>query len=80
MSYTERSGPAGETGPHKISIGGSQTSLIDGTPNLRELDDALPFGPSLYADVPDMDAFIRSTIRSAAAFIDVKKHRMGVSA
>lgn len=45
-----------------------------------ELTDQQPFGLSLYSDVVDMDDFLRSTIRSAAAYIDVKKHRSGQAA
>lgn len=43
--------------------------------NSEELTHDQPFGLALYADVVDMDDFIRSTIRSATAYIDVKKHR-----
>lgn len=43
-------------------------------------EESQPFGLSLYADVEDMDEFVRSTIRSASSFIDVRRHRMGVAA
>lgn len=46
----------------------------------EELIDDQPFGPSLFADIIDMDEFVRSTIRNATAYIDVKKHRMGDAA
>lgn len=81
MSRERESRPVVGDWAAEISCGDVHNSLADGTPKLSEsLDDTLPFGPSLYADVPDMDAFIRLTIRHAAAHIDVEKHRAAVKA
>lgn len=77
MSQERESRPVVGTRRHEISCG-DNPSLPDVALNLRDSDEDLPFGPSLYADVPDMGEFIRLTIRNAAAHIDVKKHRAAV--
>lgn len=75
MSQEREKRPAENTGRPEISLAGdADTSLAESTSNLLE-----PFGASLYADVTDMDDFIRLTIRNAAAYIDVKKHRSAVT-
>lgn len=72
MIQERESRPGGESWTAGISSAGDTDSRIpQSTPNLREvvlrsdLDDDRPFGSSLYADVPDMSAFIRCTVRQA---------------
>jgi hypothetical protein len=39
-----------------------------------------PFGPALFADIPDLDAFQRKTIRAAISGFDVRAHRAAAAA
>lgn len=39
-----------------------------------------PFGPALFADIPDLETFQRKTIRAAISGIDVRAHRAAAAA
>lgn len=39
-----------------------------------------PFGPALFADIPDLETFLRETIRGAREGIDVRAHRAAAAA